>query len=266
MNRYSHLFDQRTFAIEKYTPQQMAQLAKQKNLKFIRLECKDSQSENFGLWFDRLNLSVFPNDLETLDLAGFPDDLMTQLDLNELSTYPKLRRLQIECHDMDFIDLRPLESCPSLTDLTVRGVIGMHLLSSPVLRTLDLSLGNLLYPYPLPDKYKSINSRINELQVLDFRQLDGCTMLEEVILRRNTYLRAIRLDAFVHIRTSTNLFNLPRIDLRGNKLVGLYVPQVLIPEDRTVEDYILADSPVTWATTEEQYDDLLKITLYNPIW
>ncbi|MFX1607122.1 MAG: hypothetical protein ACFFDD_14605 [Promethearchaeota archaeon] len=221
--------------------------------------CIEQKRESSGIVNEHLrgtDLSLLPRNIRQLTLIHLP--VGEEISLRPLREYPQLEQIEILCDDMDFIDLRFLERCPALSTLRVRGVIGIHLFSSGTLTSLDLSNGSLLSPYPLPNRYRDIYTRIDKTQALDLQQLDGCKNLEYLDLSNNKFLLALRLDMFPTFRRTRSL---PRIDLRGNDLQIAYLPNYILPEDHTAEDYVVLDRSVLFTHDLSHYVDYLKTFL-----
>jgi hypothetical protein len=233
---------------------ELRQLADNTEITSVRIESKGDSSEIVNEHLRETDLSLLPRNIEQLTLMHLP--VGEEIDLKPLRDYPQLEQIEILCDDMDFIDLRPLQRCPSLSTLCVRGVIGIHLFSSETLRNLDLSKGSLVSPYPLPNKYRDIYTRIDKTQALDLQQLDMCKNLEYLNLSNNPYLLALRLDMFPTFRRTRSL---PRIDLRGNDLEIVYLPNYMLPEDRTAEDYVVLDRSVLFTNDMSHYIFHLKV-------
>ncbi|MFW9913120.1 MAG: hypothetical protein ACFFEU_11645 [Candidatus Thorarchaeota archaeon] len=172
-----------------------------------------------------------------------------RINLEPLSECHALQHLNISCED--YVDLRPLEACAKLVYLHVTGVIGLHLLSSPFLRKLDLSNGVLVNPW---ESYTMIpyKDKIKKDDVLDLRQLDGCESLERIDLSRN-YLRTMELDIFREIEVGGRRGTIPMIDLRTNPLIAVYLPDGLIPKGHRIDDYLRVDSDVPVINDFDKY-------------
>ncbi len=198
------------------------------------------REQRVKMWTDEFDLSLLPKNIEELSIVGF-SQIGFGFDLTSLSGHRNLQHIELDCKD--FIDLRPLEALPLLTHLRVSGVVGIHLLSSPTLKTLDLSNGRLIYPYVMPDVFRRYYERIKAKDVINLRHLDGCTNLESIDLRRNV-LGAIDLSPFLDIQVGKN-GSLPKIDLRNNQhLVAVYLPNGVIPNGGSTDSFIKVDSNV----------------------